>query len=229
MNLLKGLLTSLLLLVALSVQATPPPAPTERITDLVGVMDANTKAKLATELKELEAKNGSQIIVYITRTFGDAPMEQWTHETARAWKIGQKDNNNGAIFFIFMDKKRTRIEVGTGLEGILPDIVTSRVYSEIVRPQFKAGHFSAGIYAGTHALVRLAAGEKFDQVKPHMSMGVIIFIIFIVLIVLIVIAVAAGIGGGGRSGSFFDSSSSSGSSFGGGGGGFDGGGSSGDW
>jgi uncharacterized protein len=221
-KLLKGLLTSLLLLVALSVRATPPPAPTERITDLVGVMDANTKSKLATELKDLEKKNGSQIIVYITKTF-DGPLEQWTNDAARAWKIGQKDNNNGAIFFIFMDKKRARIEVGTGLEGALSDIVTKRVYDEIVRPQFKAGHFSAGVYDGTHALIRLASGEKFDQVKPHMSVGVLILLIAI--IILFIIAVAAG---GELSDSFFGSSSSSGSIF-GGGGSFDGGGSSGDW
>jgi len=230
---LKGLLTALLLLVAPLVWALPPPAPTERITDLSSVLNANAKQQLASELKALEAKNGSQIIVYITKTTGGEAMEQFTHETARAWKIGQAGNNNGAILFIFTGDKKMRIEVGTGLEGALPDIVCKRVLSEIIRPKLKQGDYNNGVVEGTRALIRLASGEKFEAVKPQgMSTTVMLLCILggVLVLAWIVIKFGSSTGSGGyySSGSSFGSSSSHNSSS-GGGGDFSGGGSSDDW
>ena len=75
-------------------------------------------------------------------------LEDFTPKrTAEAWGVGQSKEDNGVVLFVFPNDRVTRIEVGYGLEGALPDIITKRIIENELLPSFRAGDFNAGIKA----------------------------------------------------------------------------------
>ncbi|MDQ2870466.1 MAG: TPM domain-containing protein, partial [Acidobacteriota bacterium] len=88
-------------------------------------------------------------------------MEELSSRALRDWGVGQKGRSNGVIFFVFPTDRKMRIEVGYGLEGVLPDARTHRITDEVVKPHFRAGDFAGGIEAGVDALLSAARGEPF--------------------------------------------------------------------
>ncbi len=67
------------------------------------------------------------------------------------WGIGKKGRDNGVLFLVSKGDRRTEIETGDGIEGILPDAKVGNILRKQVTPQFKQGKFEAGILAGTRA------------------------------------------------------------------------------
>ncbi len=146
-----------------------------------------------------------------------------------------------------------RIEVGQGLEGILPDIIVKRIQQESVVPAFRSQKMAEGIMAGTARLLEvidqdfyqshpelqsLNSEPKFNSERPRRSSrnSLPVLLIFGVFIVLSILSRLFG-GGGGRGRGFFGGGGFGGGGFGGGGGGgwsgggggFSGGGAASDW
>jgi uncharacterized protein len=179
-------------------------------------------------------------------------IEDFGYQLGRAWKLGDKERDDGALFLIAPSERKVRIEVGYGLEPVLTDALSSVILQQRVLPRFKAGDMEGGIVAGTEAIVQqlaLPEGEakaKVAQAQPARAGkgGSGIGAIITVLIILWVLgAILRGFGGRRRGGLWWllpllISSSGrgggggrstwggGGSSWGGGGGGFSGGGGS---
>jgi uncharacterized protein len=51
------------------------------------------------------------------------------------------------------------LQVGYGLEGVLPDALCKRIIDEQITPQFKAGDFDGGLTAGVRAVIAATKGE----------------------------------------------------------------------
>lgn len=135
-----------------------PPLKT-RITDLTHTLSASQRARLEQEVREFEARKGSQIAVLILPTTGEETIEQYSIRVADAWKLGRKGIDDGVLLLIAKDDRAMRLEVGYGLEGVIPDAIAKRVISEIITPFFKQGDFYGGIEAGIHRIIRLIEGE----------------------------------------------------------------------
>ena len=56
---------------------------------------------------------------------------------AQKWGAGQKQEDNGAILFVFTGDRKVRIEVGYGLEGAMPDVTAKRIIEEEIVPRFR--------------------------------------------------------------------------------------------
>ena len=76
------------------------------------------------------------------------PIEDYALELGRNYGIGNKTKNNGLIILVALSERKSRIEVGYGLEGILPDGKTGRIQDEYMIPRFKDGEYSKGIIDG---------------------------------------------------------------------------------
>ncbi|MBI4711456.1 MAG: TPM domain-containing protein, partial [Candidatus Omnitrophica bacterium] len=86
-------------------------------------------------------------------------LEDFSMRLAMAWRAGQKQKDNGVIFLIFKNDRKIRIEVGYGLEGVLPDALSGQIISQVVAPYFRKGDYSGGILAGTNAIMKATQGE----------------------------------------------------------------------
>jgi len=130
-----------------------------RVTDLTKTLSAAQVATLERELADFEARKGSQLAVLMIPTTQPETIEQYGIRVAEQWKLGRKGIDDGAILIVAKDDRELRIEVGYGLEGVIPDAIAKRVISEIIVPYFKQGDFYGGIHAGILRLTRLIDGE----------------------------------------------------------------------
>ncbi len=135
------------------------PALTQRVTDLTGTLAPDTVARMESTLAQFEAAKGSQIAVLILPSTAPEDIAQFGIRVAEAWKVGRKGVDDGAILIVAKDDRRVRIEVGYGLEGVIPDAVAMRIIEEDIVPRFRQGDFSGGVEAGVTRMMRLIEGE----------------------------------------------------------------------
>lgn len=161
---LKFLLTALFaVFLAGPVLAAAPaaaPAPRAYVNDTAGVMDAQTEAKLNGFLADLDAKAKAQVAVLTVRTLGGADLGTYAVETYKKWGIGDKKTSRGVLLLVAVEDRKSRIEVGYGLEGILPDGLTGAIQDKYMMPYFKAGDYSGGIAQGSMALASVIAEDS---------------------------------------------------------------------
>ena len=237
---------------------TPPiPAhPAQYVVDLAGVMDAGTQARLNAMLHDLEAKTTAQVVVLTINSLEGEPIENFSHQTAVKWGIGQKGKDNGVLITVAVKDHKYRLEVGYGLEGPLPDSLVGSIGRQYLAPHFKKGDFAGGIAAAVTEVKNKISVGKGGEVTPkeHREINakgigaispltIILFIIFIIVMITVIILSrrkaskttkrGGWFGGGfwffGGSGGGWSSGGGGSGGFSGGGGDFGGGGASGDW
>jgi uncharacterized protein len=234
-----------------------PPAPTRYVTDAADLIPDDREHALNEKLAEFDRTTTNQIIVYVDRRVpAGTTLEEMGAEAIRTWAVGQEKRDNGAILFLFVDDRQSRIEVGYGLEGTLTDARSKRILVSM-REALRAGDYAGAIESGAGQISNVIKDPgAADPVPPSepvetssaetSAFGVVLGIFFL-LIVGAVLVIGFRKSGGGTvstssgddssssdwsSSSFGDSSSSSSSSssdFSGGGGSGGGGGASDKW
>ena len=137
-----------------------PPAPKEFFNDYAKAISPQVARKLNDALTQFERETSNQILVAIFQKMpSDTSVEDYCQNVFRAWNPGQKDKNNGAILFVFLQDRKMRIQTGYGLEGALPDITCKRIIQDEIAPYFKKGLLDAGIATGVQAMIAATKGE----------------------------------------------------------------------
>jgi uncharacterized protein len=233
--------------------ANLPPKPDRYITDQAGILDSATVEEINRQLDQFERDTSNQIVVAIYPSLPpDAEIAQYATDTYHAWGVGQKEKDNGAILFVFVNDRKLFIATGRGLEGALPDATCKNIITQVITPAFRQGNYAAGIRNGVQAMLAATRGEyqgtgktADDQQQGQGESGnnappwLIILIFLIVMIVVTVgrrsgfqsgpfIYTGGGWGGGGYGG-FGGGGGGGGGGFTGGGGDSAGGGAGGSW
>jgi uncharacterized protein len=129
------------------------------VTDISGALRADTVARLNERISEFERATGAEMAVVVIRSLDGLSIEEAAAKLFQLWGIGKKDRDNGLLLLWSTGDRRIRVEVGYGLEGILPDGKVGAILDTYVIPKFKAGEFDEGLAAGVEALVRAARNE----------------------------------------------------------------------
>jgi uncharacterized protein len=137
----------------------PVPALKARVTDLTRTLTPDQSAKLEQKLAAFEARKGSQIAVLIVPTTQPEAIEPYSIRAVEQWKLGRKGVDDGALLLVAKNDRALRIEVGYGLEGVLPDATANRIIEDIIVPRFKTGDLYAGVDAGVDAMIKVIDGE----------------------------------------------------------------------
>lgn len=135
------------------------PALKARVTDLTGTLSGEQAAALETRLAQIENDRGSQIVVLLVPTTQPEAIEAYAIRVADAWKIGRTGVDDGIILLVARNDRTLRIEVGRGLEGVLPDAVAKRIIAEVIGPRFGKGDFFGGLQDGVMRIEAVLAGE----------------------------------------------------------------------
>src|SRR6202041_2810368 len=137
-----------------------PPPPAAYFNDYANVVSAATASQLNQTLENFERQTSEQIVVAVfPKMQSDSSVEDYAVRVFRSWKVGQKDKNNGAVLFVFVQDHRLFLQTGYGLEGVLPDALCKRIIDEQITPRFKAGDFDGGLTAGVQAILAATKGE----------------------------------------------------------------------
>ena len=224
---------------------TFPPL-TGRVVDDAGILSEDTQRKLTDLLSQQEKQTGDQVVVATLKSLQGYPIEDYGYQLGRAWGIGQKGKNTGALIIVAPTEHKVRIEVGYGLEGVLTDAQSKVIIDEVMTPAFRQGNYNAGVYNGTLAVLHAIGGANLNALPQTVETqdagrhsGGHFPIFFVIIIIWIVFGrflwplfFLGGFGGGGRGGfggGGFGGGGFGGGGFSGGGGSFGGGGASGSW
>lgn len=151
-----------------------PPKPTAAagiyVQDYAQVLSAEDKRRLLSIGQELDNKTTAQLAVVTVKTLDGQPIEDYALSILREWGIGSKEKNNGALIVVAVQDRRSRIEVGYGLEGLLTDGLTGRIQDQAMIPYFRKGNYAAGIvngYAVTASLIAKDAGVQLASINSE--------------------------------------------------------------
>jgi uncharacterized protein len=237
------------------------PAPTGYVNDFAGVLSPETRQSLEDLCTQVDQRAKAQIAVVTVKSVdadksGATPtIEEFATALEDKWKVGKKGTDRGILLIFVMNPPPVhgRIEVGYGLEGILPDGKVGDIGREM-KPILVSGDLNRGISLGVHEVaqdiaadagVSLDAGGSGEAAAPSYTsepqqpvslLPVLIFGGIAVVVIGILIATGhigllfyflfslLGGGRGGGGGGFGGGSDEGGGGFGGFGGGGSGGG-----
>ncbi len=159
MNLKKIILIFSLLLFPLQLLALDAPQLTGRVNDQAKMLSPETKQRLEQKLAAFERETSNQIAVLTIASLQGDDIDQFSIRVAEAWKLGQKGKDNGVLLVLAQAERKVRIEVGMGLQGVLPDITAGRIIRENMRPHLKSGNFDQGITVAVDSIIAATKGE----------------------------------------------------------------------
>lgn len=136
-------------------QAQTFPKLTGRVVDDASLLSPEQEQALTGKLAALEQESGRQLVVVTLPNLQGYDIADYGYRLLRAWGIGSKERNDGALLIVAPSERKIRVEVGYGLEGTLTDALSSQIIRNAIAPRFRAGDLAGGIDAGTDALVTI--------------------------------------------------------------------------
>src|SRR6185369_15367667 len=156
---LRFLILAIPVLMPFSATALDVPQLAGRINDYARVLSPEAATRLERKLAAFEQEQSTQVVVLTVPSLQGEDIDQFAIRVADQWKIGQKGKDNGVILILAQAEHKVRIEVGMGLQGVLPDITAARIIRDIMRPYLRSGDFDRGVEAGVEAVMAATRGE----------------------------------------------------------------------
>ena len=147
---------------------------------------------LASPVILLSPSVAASVVVVTLASLQGWPIEDLGYRLGRAWGIGEKGKNTGALVIIAPKERAVRIEVGYGLEGKLTDALSRAIIERDLVPAFRQRDFDRGVLAGTQAVLGALGGEpkatavpaeRSQQDDPLSALFLLILIFFVVFAV----------------------------------------------
>jgi uncharacterized protein len=192
-------LVSLLLLVSVGqsgfAQTLPKPNDT-RVVDAANLLPPAEESALDQKLAAFEKATGRQFVVATIPDLQGYPIEDYGYRLGRAWGVGSKEKDDGALLIVAPKDRKVRIEVGYGLEPYLTDALSSVIINTQILPLFKAGDYPGGIAAGADAVMeqlqlppeeaaaRVKAADAPSEHKGGIPIALIFWAVVLIFVVL---------------------------------------------
>ncbi len=125
------------------------PQPSGAINDFAGVLSADEERALTALVEAVEDATTAEIAVATVTSLDGIPLEEYATRLFAEWGIGRAATDNGVLILVAPSERAMRIEVGYGLEGVLPDGLAGQIIRETFLPRFRAEEYGAGIVEGT--------------------------------------------------------------------------------
>src|SRR5579859_4883145 len=181
--------------------------PTGYVNDFAGVLDVSSSESISNICQQIDQKAHAQIAIVTIHSLDGANIESYASDLYKAWGIGPKSSNRGVLILLAVDEHKRRIEVGYGLEPILPDGKVGGFGREIV-PFLQQGQYGPALLLLTQRIASVIAADAGVQLEgaeaprpppsERPANGPSAGVIFLgIVIVLIVLSVLSRAGGGG--------------------------------
>ena len=117
------------------------------VTNPDGIISQTAENTVNERIASIESASTAEIAVVLISSIGDRDIDDFGTSLFTHWGIGKK-NDNGLLFLLVYDQKQMIFRTGYGLEGVLPDVILSRVIRNDISPLLRNGDFDGGIIAG---------------------------------------------------------------------------------
>lgn len=154
------------------------PTLNQPVIDQANILSANEKQNLEAQIRNLHNEGKAQIGVIIVPTTGNEGIFDFAMRVAEQWKLGSAKQDNGLLIAVAVNDRKIHIATGYGLEGVLPDIIVSRIIRNQITPYFKQGQYGQGIQAGVTEIERVLnldpeiAKQAADELKARQDQAI---------------------------------------------------------
>lgn len=161
---------ALCLTISASLAAGDPPEITAPVTDRADVVSSGVESRLGSTLRDHYRRTGVQLAVLTVPTTGGEPIEDFSIRTATQWGGGDAGQDRGVLLTLAVEDRRSRLEVGYGLEGVIPDRRAARILRDM-RPQLSSGDYDGAVESAVATVVEatdhLEAGQRPGLMDAH--------------------------------------------------------------
>ena len=135
------------------------PKPEGYVSDFARVIDAATKSQLEAYAASVEQATGAQMALVTIPSLENEPIEDVANTLFSAWGVGQKGKNEGILLLLSLGDRRSRLEVGYGLEPILPDGLAGDILRQM-RPALRQNDVGDAMTAAAETIGNAVAEAK---------------------------------------------------------------------
>jgi len=135
------------------------------VSDFSGVVDAASRSQLERYGAELEQATGAQIALVTVPTLDGEPVEDVANSLFRKWGVGKKGQDTGIMLLLVTGDRRSRLEVGYGLEPIIPDGYAGELLRDM-RPALRENRYGEALMVAAQAIGDRIAKEKGVRIEP---------------------------------------------------------------
>ncbi len=150
----------------------PDPTPNKYVNDYASVIDESSARQMVNLGYELEQKTGAQAIVVTISSLDGVPIEDYANQLFRTWGIGEAQKDNGLLILLAINDHCWRVEVGRGLEGAIPDILSNQIMQELAKPDFIQDNYGIGL-AKAYSKFCDTIGTEYNVTLTH-SLGTVL-------------------------------------------------------
>lgn len=136
------------------------PVPQALINDFAGIIPPSYAQKMNLLAREVLDKTGATLTVVTFKDIGGANIDEFTNRLYEKWGVGKKGEDRGIMILLALKERRVRIEVGYGLEGIIPDGLAGQIRDQAIVPYLKKGEYGLGLLNGLYATASIIAKDK---------------------------------------------------------------------
>jgi len=138
------------------------------VNDFSNVLDAETRANLTALSEELDQKTHAELVVLTVDSLGGMPIEKYATAIFNEWGIGHKDDNRGVLILLAKSDRQWRIEVGRGLEVLLPNAKAGEIGAKMV-PELQQGRYSSAVLQAANDFAGILARDRAVSLTPGLQ------------------------------------------------------------
>ena len=141
------------------------PQPTTYVSDFAGVIDSGSKQEMEQLSREVYQQAHATIIVVTIHSLDGEDIDEFSNDLYEKWKIGPKSTDRGVLMLLAINDRKRRIEVGYGLEGILPDGKVGDIGRSMV-PYLQRGEYGPGLLEAEQQIANVIAADAHVTLAP---------------------------------------------------------------
>jgi uncharacterized protein len=135
------------------------PKPKGLVNDFANVISPDYEQRLVQVTGELLKKTEIPIVVVTMPDIGGEDYNEYANRLYEAWGIGKKGEDKGVLIFVTIKERKMRIEIGYGLEGLIPDGLAGEIRNRYMVPYLKQNLFGEGLLNGTFVIAQTIAKD----------------------------------------------------------------------
>lgn len=132
-----------------------PPKPIDYVNDFANILDEKTKSELNSLVMQVEQKTSAEIAVVTISSLEKMTIEEYAEKLFKKWGVGKKGKDNGVLILVAPNERKMRIEVGYGIEPVLPDGLCGEIIRTEMSPAFSRKDYRIGFQRGVSRIAEI--------------------------------------------------------------------------
>jgi len=137
------------------------------VSDFAKVIDPASRAQLEQYCGMVERSTHVQLALVTVPSLEGEPIQDVAYTMARAWGVGRKGENDGVLLLLAIQDRRSRLEVGTGLQSALPGSLASDILAEM-RPALRVQHYGEAFKAAAETIGETVARARHVKLETKL-------------------------------------------------------------